>query len=570
MRTSELYFPTLKETPADAELASHRLMLRAGMIRKVAAGVYSWLPLGLKVLRRVEQVVREEMQAIGAQEILMPSIQPAELWQESGRWQDYGPHLLKITDRHQRLFCYGPTHEEVITDLVRHEIRSYKQLPVCLYQIQTKFRDEIRPRFGVMRAREFTMKDAYSFHLSESSLEETYQNMFNAYSRIFTRLGLDFRPVLADTGNIGGDKSYEFQVLAQAGEDLIAYSDQSDYAANIEKATYQQSGERPAPSETMTTVDTPKQKTIADIVTFLNLDITSTVKTLIVRGTETDLVALVLRGDHELNEIKAAKHPLVASPLQFIEPEEIATTLNCQVGSLGPVGLDIPVIVDHSAALVSDFCCGANVDDKHYVHVNWQRDVALNHEADLRNVVEGDMSPDGKGKLRFARGIEVGQVFQLGNKYSKAMNFTVLNEQGKAQTLEMGCYGIGVSRTVAAAIEQHHDDRGIIWPKAMAPFQIAIVPINLKKSTRLREACNQLVLDLEAAGFEVLLDDREQRTGVLFADMDLLGIPHRLVLGDRGLDGNRIEYKARHQDDDQAQQIDLDKVVDWLKNEICL
>jgi len=547
MRTSQLLISTLKETPADAEVISHQLMLRAGLIRRLASGLYTWLPMGLRVLRKTEAIVREEMALVGAQELLMPSIQPAELWQESARWEKYGPELLRITDRHNREFCYGPTHEEVITDLVRQEIRSYKQLPITFYQIQTKFRDEIRPRFGVMRAREFLMKDAYSFHLNPDSLQQTYDDMFTAYSRIFERIGLNFRPVQADTGSIGGNASHEFHVLANSGEDAIAFSDKSDYAANVEFAeAIAPVADRPEAKMSMTTVDTPNQHTIEEVSQFLSISTEQCLKTLLVEGSaEGSVVALVLRGDHELNEIKAEKHPAVASPLTFVTPEQVFETCNANIGSIGPVGLTIPVIVDRAAAHVADFVCGANENDKHLTGVNWQKDLAEPETADLRNVVAGDPSPDGQGTLDIARGIEVGHIFQLGDNYSKKLNANVLGESGKSQILTMGCYGIGVSRVVAAAIEQNHDDRGIIWPLSIAPFQVVLVPINAHKSARLREAADELYKQLTEAGFDILYDDRGLRPGVAFADMELIGIPHRLVLGERGLDSGMIEYKYR-------------------------
>lgn len=564
MKTSQYLLATLKETPADAELISHQLMLRAGMIRKLASGVYSWLPLGLKVLRKVEAIVREEMNRSGAMELLMPAIQPAELWQESGRWEQYGPELLRISDRHERPFCFGPTHEEVITDIMRKEIRSYKQLPANFYQIQTKFRDEIRPRFGVMRSREFIMKDAYSFHLDQASLEETYQIMYDTYTRIFTRLGLNFRAVIADTGSIGGSKSHEFQVLADSGEDLIVFSDGSDYAANMEKAEALEATEIAAPTAAMSIIDTPGLYTIDALCQALNLDVKRTVKTLLVKGQDTPLVALILRGDHTLNTIKAEKLAEVAKPLQFASDTEIQQVIGCKPGSIGPLKLTIPVIVDKAAAQISDFSCGVNIDDKHYINVNWERDLPLPPVADLRNVEAGDPSPDGKGHLQFARGIEVGHIFQLGEKYSKAMNATVLDESGKAVTMLMGCYGIGVSRIVAAAIEQNHDEAGIIWPTGMAPFQVALVPLNLYKSYRAREVCEKLYNDLQQAGFEVLFEDRKERPGVMFSTMDLLGIPHRLVLTEKGLDVGTIEYKGRR--DSEAQHFPIEEIVERLKH----
>ncbi|KEA62078.1 Prolyl-tRNA synthetase, bacterial type [Marinobacterium lacunae] len=565
MRASQYLIATLKETPADAEVISHQLMLRAGMIRKVAAGLYTWLPLGLRTLRKVERIVREEMDAAGAQEVLMPAIQPAELWQESGRWEQYGPELLRVSDRHQREFCVGPTHEEVITDMVRNEIQSYKQLPANFYQIQTKFRDEIRPRFGVMRSREFIMKDAYSFHIDRESLQETYDRMYQAYTRIFSRLGLDFRPVLADTGSIGGSFSHEFHVLASSGEDDIAFSDSSDYAANIELAEALPLGERSAPTQEMTLVDTPNTKTIANLVEGFGLPIEKTTKTLIVAASDeidADFVALLVRGDHELNEIKAEKLPQVAVPLRMATEEEIRSVIGAGPGSLGPVNLPIPCIIDRSVATMSDFGAGANIEDKHYFGINWERDLPTPEVADLRNVVEGDPSPCGKGTLVIKRGIEVGHVFQLGNKYSAAMNATVLNENGKAINMEMGCYGIGVTRVVAAAIEQNFDEKGIVWPQPLAPFSVALVPLNYDKSEEVRAKADELYQALTAAGVDVLMDDRKERPGVKFADMELIGIPHRLVISDRGLGQGTLEYKARR--DAESRDISVDEALEFL------
>ncbi len=567
MRTSRLLLSTLRETPADAEVISHQLMLRAGMIRRLASGLYTWLPLGLRVLRKVEKIVREEMDRAGAQELLMPAIQPAELWQESGRWEQYGPELLRLTDRHNREFCFGPTHEEVITDLVRREIQSYKQLPANFYQIQTKFRDEVRPRFGVMRAREFLMKDAYSFHLDSDSLQETYDLMYQTYCRIFRRLGLDFRAVMADTGSIGGRASHEFHVLASSGEDAIAFSDSSDYAANVELAeAVPPQTPRSAPGQPMQIVDTPGQCTIEEVSRHLGVDPSRIVKTLLVKGEESDLVALVVRGDHELNEVKAEKLPQVKTPLTFADEAEIRAVTGAGPGSIGPVGLTIPVIADHSAAQLSDFVCGANRDGKHLTGVNWGRDLPEPQTADLRNVVEGDPSPDGKGRLVIKRGIEVGHIFQLGNKYSAAMKATALDESGRQKVLEMGCYGIGVSRVVAAAIEQNHDERGIVWPSAIAPFQVALLPMNMHKSQRVREAAEALYRKLTDAGVEVLFDDRKERAGVMFADMELIGIPHRLVLGERGLDADKIEYKGRR--DRDSQEIPLGDLPAFIQEKI--
>jgi len=574
MRTSQYLISTLKETPSDATVISHQLMLRAGMIRKIASGLYTWLPMGLRVLRKVEAVVREEMDKAGALEVLMPAIQPAELWQESERWEQYGPELLRLKDRHDRDFCVGPTHEEVITDLARNEITSYKQLPINMYQIQTKFRDEIRPRFGLMRGREFLMKDAYSFHLTQESLQQTYDGMYQAYCNIFSRLGLEFRPVVADNGSIGGEGSHEFHVLADSGEDAIIFSDTGSYAANMEKATAQlPQGERPAASQPMTLVDTPDQLTIAAVSEFLKVPAEQSVKTLIVLGSEEEgkpqpLVALVLRGDHELNEIKAEHLPEVHAPLTFASEAQIVSTIGCKPGSIGPVKLPITVIADHSAAHLADFVCGANVDGKHYTGVNWERDAQYTRVADLRNVVEGDISPDGNGTLVIKRGIEVGHIFQLGQKYSQAMNCTVLNEQGKSQTLIMGCYGIGVSRVVAAAIEQNYDDRGILWPDALAPFQVALIPMKMESSEAVQQATMALYKGLQAAGVEVLLDDRDKKTspGVKFADMDLIGIPHRVVISDRGLAEGQLEYKYRR--DQDATSVAADQMLNYLLERI--
>ncbi|WP_374380779.1 proline--tRNA ligase [Pseudomonas fluvialis] len=569
MRTSQYLLSTLKETPSDAVVISHQLLLRAGMIRKLASGLYTWLPMGLRVLRKAEAVVREEMNAAGALEVLMPAIQPAELWQESGRWEQYGPELLRIKDRHQRDFCVGPTHEEVITDLARNELNSYKQLPINFYQIQTKFRDEIRPRFGLMRGREFLMKDAYSFHLTQESLQETYDRMHQAYCNVFTRLGLNFRPVQADTGSIGGTGSHEFHVLAESGEDDIAFSDSSDYAANIEKAeAIPREQARAAASEALRLVDTPDAKTIDELVTQFGLAIDKTVKTLVVHAAEEgQLIALIVRGDHELNEIKAANHARVASPLLFASEAEIRAAIGAGPGSLGPLNLPIPCIIDRSVALLSDFAAGANQDGQHYFGLNWERDLPLPEVADLRNVVTGDPSPDGQGTLVIKRGIEVGHIFQLGTKYSEAMKLNVLNEIGKPVTLIMGCYGIGVSRVVAAAIEQNHDERGILWPDALAPFQIALVPLKYETEA-VKAATDKLYAELTAAGFEVLLDDRDKKTspGVKFADMELLGIPHRVVISDRGLGEGQLEYKNRRGSD--SQHVPVDQVLAFLTQQI--
>ena len=565
MRTSQYLLSTLKETPSDAVVISHQLMLRAGMIRKLASGLYTWLPMGLRVLRKVEAIVREEMNAAGALEILMPGIQPAELWQESGRWDQYGPELLRMKDRHQRDFCAGPTHEEVVTDLARNELNSYKQLPLNLYQIQTKFRDEIRPRFGVMRGREFIMKDAYSFHADQASLQQTYDRMHQAYCNIFTRLGLNFRPVQADTGSIGGTGSHEFHVLAESGEDDIAFSDGSDYAANIEKAeAIPRESQRAAPVEDMRLVDTPDAKTIDELVSQFGLAIEKTVKTLVVQGAkEGSLVALIVRGDHELNEIKAANHELVASPLVFASEAQIRAAIGAGPGSLGPLNLPIACVIDRSVALMSDFGAGANIDGKHYFGLNWERDLPLPAVADLRNVVAGDPSPDGHGTLVIKRGIEVGHIFQLGTKYSQALNCQVLGENGKPIILTMGCYGIGVTRVVAAAIEQNNDERGIRWPKALAPYQIALVPLKYETEA-VRTATDVLYAQLTAAGYEVLLDDRDKKTspGVKFADMELIGIPHRIVVSDRGLNEGNLEYKGR--DQSEAEVLPLADIHDFI------
>ncbi|OGT06433.1 MAG: proline--tRNA ligase [Gammaproteobacteria bacterium GWF2_41_13] len=567
MKTNHFLLSTVKEVPADAELISHQLMIRAGMIRKLAAGIYTWLPLGLRVLKKVEKVVREEMDRIGAQEILMPSIQPAELWHESGRWAQYGAELLRIMDRHHHEFCYGPTHEEVVTDLARRELRSYKQLPLILYQIQTKFRDEIRPRFGVMRAREFLMKDAYSFHEDEASLKETYDIMYETYARIFRRLGLNCRAVLADSGTIGGKITHEFHGLAESGESLLAYSDVSDYAANVETAeAVMPSIVRQPAAKKMELVHTGTAHTIEEVCNLLKIDPKQTVKTLIVKGREQPFVALVLRGDHQLNEIKVAQLDAVASPLVFASEADVLKTVGCPVGSIGPIDLNMPVIIDRSASVLSDFVCGANQTDHHYRDVNWERDVVLGTVIDIRNVEEGDPSPDGKGRIRFARGIEVGQVFQLGTRYSTTMNATVLNEKGEASTLMMGCYGIGVSRTVAAVIEQSHDDKGIVWPDAMAPFHIAIIPlikdIQDETSQKIQAMAEKLYEQLMQAGYEVLLDDRAERPGVKFADMDLIGIPHRLVLSPRlGLE--QVEYKSRKSAG--VMMVNIDQVIPFLQ-----
>lgn len=570
MRTRQMLIATLKETPSDAEVISHQLLLRAGMIRKLASGLYTWLPMGLRVLRKVETIVREEMNRSGAQEVLMPVVQPADLWEESGRWQQYGPELLRIKDRHDRPFCLGPTHEEVITDLIRNEINSYKQLPMNFYQIQTKFRDEVRPRFGLMRGREFTMKDAYSFHNTQECLQQTYDVMHATYTRIFTRLGLDFRAVDADTGSIGGSASHEFHVLASSGEDDIVFSNASDYAANIEKAEAVASKAAPdAATLPLQKVATPGTHSIEQVCNFFNVTADQTAKTLVVLGKADEngkqpLIALVLRGDHELNEIKVEKLADVHAPLTLATDEAIKAALNCSIGSLGP-NLPIKTYIDRSAAVLSDFVCGANEDGFHLTGFNWGRDGKAELVVDIRNVVEGDPSPDGKGTLVIKRGIEVGHIFQLGTKYSEAMKATVLNEQGKAQTMIMGCYGIGVSRVVAAAIEQNHDANGIIWPESIAPFQAVIIPMNYAKSEAVKKASDDLYQQLLAQGVDVLLDDRDERPGVKFADSDLFGIPHRFVIGDRSLAEGVIEYKHRKASESEHIAIDgLDAFIEGL------
>ena len=560
MKTTQFHLFTTRETPAEAEIISHQLMLRCGMIRKLTSGIYTWSPLGLRVLRKVEAIVRDELNKAGYQEILMPAVQPKELWQETSRWDKFGAQLLKIKDRAGREYCFGPTHEEVMTDFVRSEIRSYKQLPITFYQIQTKFRDEIRPRFGVMRSREFIMKDAYSFHIDHDSLDETYWEMYDVYSRIFTRLGLRFRSVEADSGAIGGNKSHEFHVLAESGEDQIAFSDQSDYASNVE-LTPVASPEvsLAAPTEEMRSVDTPNAHTIEELVNGFDVPVEKTIKTLVVQaaeGQDAAFVALLIRGDRTLNALKAEKLDLVASPLQFASDKEIRDVIGAGPGSLGPVELSIPVIADQEVAVMSDFTAGANIDDKHYFGINWNRDVDMPITADLRTAVEGDPSPDGKGTLNMARGIEVGHIFQLGTAYSEAMNAVVLGEDGKSHIMPMGCYGIGITRTVASAIEQNNDKRGICWPEPIAPFQVVVLPMNAKKSHRVREAAEKLYAELLDAGVEVLYDDRDLRPGVMFTDMELIGIPHRVVIGERGLDSGALEY--RHRRDSENSEIPLD------------
>lgn len=571
MRASKYLIATYKETPADAEVISHQLMLRAGLIRKLASGLYNWLPAGLRVLRKVENIVREEMDRAGALEVLMPVVQPAELWEESGRWQQYGPELLRINDRHSRAFCLGPTHEEVITDLIRNELKSYKQLPANFYQIQTKFRDEVRPRFGVMRAREFLMKDAYSFHASQECLQETYDIMHAAYCKVFDRIGLDYRPVLADTGSIGGTGSHEFHVLADSGEDDIAFSTESAYAANVELAEALAPAKQTAELLAREEVATPNTKSIEEVANLLNVPASQTVKTLIVNGVENEagestLVALVLRGDHELNDIKAIKLAEVAEPFELAEESAIKATVGAEVGSLGPIGLTIPVYVDRAAAALVNFVCGANKDGFHYTNANWG-DAAEHTVVDIRNVVIGDPSPCGKGTIDIKRGIEVGHIFQLGTKYSEAMKASVLDENGKDKTMIMGCYGIGVSRIVASAIEQNYDDNGIIWPDAIAPFHVAIVPINMQKSEAVAQKCEELYAQLNQLGYDVLLmDEPKARLGGMLADTELMGIPHRIVVGDRGLEKGQLEYKCRR--DSDSQDIAADDIIEYIRNAV--
>jgi len=568
MRTSNYLLSTQKEAPSDAVIISHQLMLRAGMIRKLASGLYTWLPTGLRVLRKVERIVREEMENAGAIEILMPIVQPADLWMKTGRWDKYGGELLRIKDCNNRDFVLGPTHEEVITDLVRKDVNSYKQLPLNFFQIQTKFRDEIRPRFGIMRAREFTMKDAYSFHIEKSCLENTYQKMFTAYCRIFERMGLEYRAVLADTGSIGGDMSHEFHVLAKNGEDAIVFSTESDFAANIEKAeALAPNIERPCANADVTTIDTPDVHSIEDVVKFLKIEATQVVKTLLVeghskKGESAEIIALILRGDHTLSEIKAQHIEGVASPLVFANNEQIKAVAHCDVGSIGPKGLATRIIVDRSAEKLADFVCGANETGKHLTGVNWDRDINHYEIADLRDVVAGDPSPCGKGHLEIARGIEVGHIFQLGTTYSKALNATVLNKQGKSQILAMGCYGIGISRIVAAAIEQNNDKNGIIWNDLLAPFSVVIVPMNMKKSVQVAQLAQKYYTQLKALNIEVLFDDRQERPGIMFADADLLGIPHMLIIGDRGIDNGVIEYKERQSG--LKQDVNIGSVIDFI------
>ena len=562
MKSSDSLISTVKEAPNDAQIISHQLMIRAGLISKLASGIYSYLPLGLKVVQKVEKIIREEMNKSKALELLMPVAQPAEIWQESKRWEEYGPELLRFNDRHDRDFCLGPTHEEVITNIAKQYLRSYKQLPINFYQIQTKFRDEIRPRFGVMRSREFIMKDAYSFHIDEKSLGETYQIMHQTYCNIFDRIGFNYRAVLADSGAIGGESSHEFHVLADSGEDAICFSDKSDYAANIERAETLPQGKPKPAKEALELVKTPGVKTINDVCNLLKIKPTNSIKTLIVEGDDDNLVALVLRGDHELNEVKAAKIQGVKQPLQMAEEGKVQKQLGCAFGSIGVVNLDIPIIADHAAACLSDFVCGANENDKHFVGVNWNRDTSKVTSSDLRNVVTGDPSPDGKGKLEIKRGIEVGHIFQLGTKYSDSMNANVIGEDGRAVNMNMGCYGIGVTRIVAASIEQNHDDKGIIFPEAIAPFQLVIVPINYNKSSRVKALADELYNDCLEQGIEVLLDDRKERAGVMFADSELLGIPHRLVISDTHADNGKIEYKSRKESD--KVEVDFKAAVNFI------
>ena len=565
MKITNFLIPTLRDAPTDADIASHQLMIRAGLVRQLASGIYTWLPLGLRVLRKVETIIREEMNAIGAQELLMPGVQPAELWKESGRWMDYGPELLRLTDRHDRHFSLGPTHEEIITALARGELKSYKQLPCNFYQIQTKFRDEIRPRFGVMRAREFLMKDAYSFHIDNVSLEKTYNDMYKAYCNVFERVGLKYRAVIADTGNIGGSKSHEFHVLADSGEDRIAFSSTGDYAANVEMAPVLLDAEvAPAAQNEILKVETPHKHSIKDVALFLGVPEKQCVKTLIVEGVNNSLVALVLRGDHELNEVKAQKLPAISTPIRFASAEEITNLVGCGPGSLGPVDLKCEVLVDQDAAIIADFVCGANESEFHFTGVNWGRDTNLANICDLREVVVGDKSPDSKGTLEITRGIEVGHIFQLGTKYSEAMKASVLNEKGKSVPMTMGCYGLGVSRIVAATVEQSHDDKGIIWPDQIAPFFCAIAPISMHKSEKLFETAHRLYSDILNNGFDALLYDRDDRTGVMFTNLELIGIPHRLVISDRNLAAGKLEYKNRMSQD--GVEIDLDNVINFLKS----
>jgi prolyl-tRNA synthetase len=567
MRLSQYPISTLKEVPADAEVISHQLMLRAGMIRRLAAGLYTWLPIGLRSLKKVERIVREEMDRAGGLELCMPTVQPAELWKESGRWSKYGPELLRFQDRHEREFAYGPTHEEVITDIARRELRSYKQLPVNFYQIQSKFRDEIRPRFGVMRAREFLMKDAYSFHMDEASLAQGYRAMYDAYTRIFTRMGLRFRAVQADGGSIGGSVSQEFHVLAESGEDAIAFSSADDYASNVETAaTVAPAAPRAAAAHSLTKVTTPNVRTIAELCAFLGVSPAQCVKTLLVDGSEGDVVALALRGDHDLNALKAQKLPGVANPLRMASADRVRQATGCEPGSIGPIGFTGKIYVDHAAAHLADFVCGANEKDMHFSGVNWARDLPEPRSHDLRNVRNGDPSPSGRGTLEIARGIEVGHIFQLGQLYSEAMQATVLDEDSNAVTMFMGCYGIGVTRVVAAAIEQNHDANGIIWPEPLAPFLVVLVPINYQKSEQVQRAADRLYEEFRAAGIDVLLDDRDARPGVKFADSELIGIPHRIVIGDRGLSAGKLEY--RHRRETESTEMPMADAVAYIRDKL--
>ena len=567
MKVSQFPISTLRDTPANAEVISHQLMLKAGMIRPIASGLYTWAPLGLMVLRKVEQIVREEMNKAGALEVLMPCVQPGELWQESGRWVEYGPELLRFQDRGDREFCFGPTHEEIITDYVRNEITSYKQLPINYYQIQTKFRDEVRPRFGVMRSREFIMKDAYSFHQTQASLQATYDDMYDAYTKVFTRLGLNFRAVEADNGSIGGNASHEFHVLASSGEDDIAFSNTSDYAANIEKAaTLPSSEQRPDATQSMEIFETPGLRTIDALAEAMDIPATQQIKILLVNGDEGSTVALLVRGDHTLNEIKAEKIDGISAPLTFATEETIISLTGSKPGSLGPVGLDLRIIADYATAPLSDFVCGANKEGHHLKGVNWLRDLPEPEFADIRNIVAGDPSPDGQGNIEIRRGIEVGHIFQLGTKYSETMNAKVLDENGKAQLLTMGCYGIGISRIVASCIEQNNDDKGIVWPAAMAPFNIAIAPLNYHKSEDVKQTADALYQSLLAAGHEVILDDRNIRPGAMFADLELIGIPHRIVISDRGLKNQQLEYKSRTAE--EAELVALDQINAFIEQRL--
>ena len=568
MKVSNFPISTLRETPADAELISHQLMLKAGLIKRLASGLYTWGPIGLKVMRKVETIVREEMTNISSVELLMPNVQPAELWEESGRWSQFGPELLRMKDRKGADFCYGPTHEEVITDYVRREVNSYKDLPVSYYQIQTKFRDEVRPRFGVMRSREFIMKDAYSFHTTQDSLQATYDDMHTAYTNIFSRMELNFRPVQADSGSIGGSASQEFHVLADSGEDAIAFSNESDYAANVEMAVaIPPKGERPAPTTEMEIIDTPDAHTIDDVSAQLNKDPKTSIKSLLVKGEEEGtVITLLMQGNDQLNELKAEKLEGVFSPLTYADEDELMSAAGCNAGSIGPIGLKTKVYADHATKNMSDFVCGANQDGKHYVGVNWGRDLPEAEYVDLRNVVEGDPSPDGKGTLSILRGIEVGHIFQLGTKYSEAMKATVLGENGKPVVMTMGCYGVGITRVVAACIEQNHDDNGIIWPKELAPFQLSIVPINYHKSEEVKAQADQLHNDLIAAGYDVLLDDRNMRPGAMFADHELIGIPHRVVISDRGLKEGQLEFKSRTAD--EAEDVTQSDILSFISSKL--